>query len=100
MRWLDGITDSIDMNLSKLQELVRNMEAWCTGVTKELDKTEWLNKSKKIIRLIKTNHTEEFEILENTQASCSWNSSELRYSSDNNLKISCLIQKTYNCKCR
>ena len=45
MRWFDGITDSMDMSLSKLQEMVKDWETWCAGMlqamgSQELDTTK------------------------------------------------------------
>ena len=48
MKWLDGITDSMDMSLIKLQEMVKDREAWhaAVHVCKELDIIEWMNNNK------------------------------------------------------
>ena len=45
MRWLDGITDTMNMNLAKLQEMVRDSEDWHPAVNRvtESDKTRHLN---------------------------------------------------------
>ena len=46
IRWLGGITDSMDMSLSKVQEMVKDRETWCAAVHgdhKQSDRTEQLN---------------------------------------------------------
>ena len=45
MRWSDGITDSMDMSLNKLQEIVKDREVWCSTVHGVAKRQTWLNRT-------------------------------------------------------
>ena len=45
MRWLDGITDSVDMSVSQLRQIVKDPEAWCTAVHGVTTSRTWLSDS-------------------------------------------------------